>query len=73
MWSDVADVRKLMRSRGVKKEPGWSWIEIRDTVSVFVVGDQSHPWRDSIYEILDSLTANADMVDDISELDAITV
>ncbi|KAK1281002.1 putative pentatricopeptide repeat-containing protein [Acorus gramineus] len=73
MWSDVADVRKLMRSRGVKKEPGWSWIEIRDTVSVFVVGDQSHPWRDSIYEILDSLTAKADVVDDISELDAITV
>ncbi|KAK1296985.1 Pentatricopeptide repeat-containing protein [Acorus calamus] len=62
-----------MRSRGVKKDPGgWSWIEIRDTVSVFVVGDQWHPWRDNIYKILDSLTAKADLVDDISELNAIT-
>uniref|UniRef100_A0A803PGB0 Pentatricopeptide repeat-containing protein n=1 Tax=Cannabis sativa TaxID=3483 RepID=A0A803PGB0_CANSA len=27
-WEEVAKVRKLMRKRGVKKEPGCSWIEV---------------------------------------------
>ncbi|KAE8680379.1 Pentatricopeptide repeat-containing protein [Hibiscus syriacus] len=40
---DVERVRRLMRLRGVNKEPGCSWIELKDGVHVFVVGDQMHP------------------------------
>ncbi|KAL4197999.1 hypothetical protein AMTRI_Chr03g43710 [Amborella trichopoda] len=42
-WGDVERVRKLMRERGVAKEPGCSWVELKNRVHVFVVGDQMHP------------------------------
>ncbi|KAI4388493.1 hypothetical protein MLD38_000815 [Melastoma candidum] len=47
-WDDVQRVRCLMKSRGVSKEPGCSWIELKDGVHVFVVGDQMHPEIDEI-------------------------
>ncbi|XP_068643763.1 pentatricopeptide repeat-containing protein At2g33680-like [Aristolochia californica] len=40
---DVERVRRMMRLRGVSKEPGCSWIELKDGVHVFVAGDLSHP------------------------------
>uniref|UniRef100_A0A9I9D0H3 Pentatricopeptide repeat-containing protein n=1 Tax=Cucumis melo TaxID=3656 RepID=A0A9I9D0H3_CUCME len=40
---DVERVRRLMKLRGVNKEPGCSWIELKSQVHVFVVGDQIHP------------------------------
>ncbi|OAY51983.1 pentatricopeptide repeat-containing protein At2g33680-like [Manihot esculenta] len=39
---DVERVRSTMRVRGVSKEPGCSWIELKSRVHVFVVGDQIH-------------------------------
>jgi pentatricopeptide repeat protein len=42
-WNDVANVRKQMADRGVKKEPGCSWIEIKNSVHVFLSEDTSHP------------------------------
>jgi pentatricopeptide repeat protein len=38
-WDDVARVRKLMKDRGVKKQPGCSCIEIKNMMHSFVVGD----------------------------------
>uniref|UniRef100_A0A7N0RA32 Pentatricopeptide repeat-containing protein n=1 Tax=Kalanchoe fedtschenkoi TaxID=63787 RepID=A0A7N0RA32_KALFE len=40
---DVERVRRLMKLRGVSKSPGCSWIELKNQVHVFVVGDQMHP------------------------------
>ncbi|KDP36856.1 hypothetical protein JCGZ_08147 [Jatropha curcas] len=40
---DVERIRSMMRIRGVSKEPGCSWIELKSCVHVFVVGDQMHP------------------------------
>ncbi|CAK9155075.1 unnamed protein product [Ilex paraguariensis] len=40
---DVERVRRMMNLRGVSKEPGCSWIELKSVVHVFVVGDQLHP------------------------------
>ncbi|KAM7465109.1 hypothetical protein LguiB_012671 [Lonicera macranthoides] len=42
-WDNVASVRKRMKRRGIKKEPGLSWIENQGTVHYFAVGDSSHP------------------------------
>lgn len=42
-WGNVASVRKNMKKKGVKKEPGLSWIENQGTVHFFTVGDTSHP------------------------------
>ncbi|OMO72944.1 hypothetical protein COLO4_27385 [Corchorus olitorius] len=54
-WEEAAEVRSLMQSRGVKKNPGQSWIEIKNQVHAFVVGDRSHPRKDEIYAYLDKL------------------
>ncbi|XP_071686647.1 pentatricopeptide repeat-containing protein At2g33680 [Rutidosis leptorrhynchoides] len=40
---DVERVREMMSQRGVSKEPGCSWIELKSHFHVFVVGDQLHP------------------------------
>ncbi|KAJ7945223.1 Pentatricopeptide repeat-containing protein [Quillaja saponaria] len=55
-WKDVVRVRKLMRQRGVVKQPGCSWIEIHSGVHVFMVKDKRHPRKKDIYLLLKFLT-----------------
>jgi len=55
MWDNVAKVRKLMKDSKVKKEPGMSWIEVKDKVYTFIVGDRTHSRSDEIYAKLDQL------------------
>ncbi|KAH9304428.1 hypothetical protein KI387_008832 [Taxus chinensis] len=55
-WDDVTKVRKLMEERGLKKKPGWSWIEVNSKVHAFHVGDRSHPQSENIYAILKNLS-----------------
>eukprot|EP01018_Ginkgo_biloba_P013099 Gb_10133 [translate_table: standard] len=55
-WNDVAKMRKMMKDRGVKKEPGRSWIEFKGKVHSFVVGDSSHPKTKEIYAKLEELS-----------------
>lgn len=40
---DCERVLALMKQRGVKKEPGCSWIGVKGNVHVFLAGDGSHP------------------------------
>ncbi|XP_010682665.1 putative pentatricopeptide repeat-containing protein At5g13230, mitochondrial isoform X1 [Beta vulgaris subsp. vulgaris] len=42
-WGHVAHVRNSMKMKGVKKEPGLSWVEIQGEAHYFTVGDTSHP------------------------------
>ncbi|XP_057717877.1 pentatricopeptide repeat-containing protein At5g04780, mitochondrial-like [Arachis stenosperma] len=56
MWENVAKVRKLMKESNVKKEPGMSWLEVKDKVYTFIVGDRSHSRSDEIYAKLDELS-----------------
>lgn len=51
-WEEVAKVRQMMEERGVVKEPGKSWISVGRKVHVFLVGDQSHPRAEEIFEYL---------------------
>ncbi|KDP37060.1 hypothetical protein JCGZ_06116 [Jatropha curcas] len=55
-WKDVVRVRKLMRHRGVAKQPGCSWIEVLGHVHVFMVKDKRHPQKKEIYLLLKILT-----------------
>ncbi|XP_031490909.1 putative pentatricopeptide repeat-containing protein At5g13230, mitochondrial isoform X2 [Nymphaea colorata] len=54
-WKDVAGIRKFMREKGLKKEPGLSWIEIQGRVHSFAMGDLSHPQIMEIKETLEWL------------------
>ncbi|OVA13506.1 Pentatricopeptide repeat [Macleaya cordata] len=55
MLEEANEVRKMMGLNGVRKEPGCSWIDIKNTTYVFTVQDKSHPWTDKIYEMLGKL------------------
>lgn len=52
---DVERVRRMMNIRGVNKEPGCSWIELKNQVHVFVVGDLLHPLISKIREEIQRL------------------
>ncbi|KAL5716046.1 hypothetical protein ACHQM5_017785 [Ranunculus cassubicifolius] len=55
-WGNVVSVRKLMKRKGVKKEPGLSWIENENKVYYFSVGDTSHPKIRLIHGMLEWLS-----------------
>lgn len=54
-WDHVDRVRKEMRERGLRKEPGSSWIDVGDTTHRFMSRDQKHPEYDQIYRMLQEL------------------
>lgn len=54
-WNDVAQVRVMMRCRGIVKIPGSSWIVLKESRHEFVCGDRSHPMTKEIYAKLDWL------------------
>ncbi|XP_068644925.1 pentatricopeptide repeat-containing protein At2g41080 [Aristolochia californica] len=56
-WVDVSDVREAMRDRNVKKEPGISWLEVKNQVYQFCMGDRSHPKWEEINRYLEELVA----------------
>ncbi|XP_074280432.1 putative pentatricopeptide repeat-containing protein At3g25970 [Silene latifolia] len=61
-WEDKASLTMLMRQKGVKKVPGWSWIEINHEAHSFNAEDSSHPNCKEIYEALDVLVGEMRMV-----------
>ncbi|XP_043688780.1 pentatricopeptide repeat-containing protein At4g16470 isoform X1 [Telopea speciosissima] len=58
LWKNVAEVREVMRAARVKKEPGYSWIEVKGKVHTFLVGDNSHQQTEQIYKTMKKLTSN---------------
>ncbi|GAV70355.1 PPR domain-containing protein/PPR_2 domain-containing protein/PPR_3 domain-containing protein [Cephalotus follicularis] len=54
-WDAVVELRKLMRTRDLKKPAGCSWIEVETQRNIFVAGDSSHPQRSIIYSTLSVL------------------
>lgn len=55
-WEEVAKVRNLMNQRGLKKVPGYTWIEANNRTHRFKVGDRTHPKSKEIYDALRDLT-----------------
>jgi pentatricopeptide repeat protein len=51
MWDDVTEVRRTMKARGIRKEPGCSWIEVSTKIHAFILGDNSHPQIDEIRQL----------------------
>ncbi|XP_020966675.1 pentatricopeptide repeat-containing protein At5g04780 isoform X3 [Arachis ipaensis] len=54
-WEEVARARKLLRESDLRKERGSSWIEIKNKVHSFTVGERNHPQMNMIYDYLDNL------------------
>ncbi|KAK4264106.1 hypothetical protein QN277_029440 [Acacia crassicarpa] len=54
-WIDVGKMRLKMRDAGVKKVPGYSWVEVQNKIHTFSVGDCFHPEKNRIYAFLEEL------------------
>ncbi|KAE9585920.1 hypothetical protein Lal_00010120 [Lupinus albus] len=54
-WEDSARVRVSAKTRGLKKIPGQSWIEVRKKVYTFSAGNVVHLGLDEVYVILEGL------------------
>nr|AYM00501.1 pentatricopeptide repeat protein [Salvia miltiorrhiza] len=55
-WEDRTKVRKLMDERKVRKETGYSWIEVKKKTYTFMASDVLHPLSDQIYRKLGELS-----------------
>ncbi|CAN6165663.1 unnamed protein product [Urochloa humidicola] len=54
-WLDTFKLRSSMRERKVRKQPGQSWIHLKNVVHTFVAGDMLHPRSSDIYAYLEKL------------------
>ncbi|KAK9282013.1 hypothetical protein L1049_004924 [Liquidambar formosana] len=55
-WKEVEDIRQMMKIKGVRKDPGISWIEINNELHIFHAGSKMHPQTEEIYSTLRHLT-----------------
>ncbi|KAJ7950925.1 Pentatricopeptide repeat-containing protein [Quillaja saponaria] len=66
-WGEVAEVRKMMKDRRVKKEGGRSWVEVQGKVHIFLAGDRRHERSEEIYHKL------AELMEEIEKLGYVPV
>lgn len=52
---DAANLRRLMKLRGIHKEPGISWLEINSKIHTFTSEDRGHPRIKEIYGKIDEV------------------
>lgn len=67
-WESVSKIRKLVRSKSMKKTPGCSLIEINNMVEEFVSGDDSKPYTKDIFSLLDVLIWHQNLTEDLMEI-----
>ncbi|CAL9219446.1 unnamed protein product [Arabidopsis halleri] len=70
-WDKVSLIRKSLKDKHIKKNPGYSWIETGKKVYVFRSGDDSAPQSEAIHkslEILYSLMAKEGYIPDSREV-----
>ncbi|KAK1437328.1 hypothetical protein QVD17_03119 [Tagetes erecta] len=60
-WDEIAVLKRTMKEKGVKKVPGWSWIEVGNQMHAFNAASHSHTRNEDIHQMLRKLT------DDISD------
>ncbi|KAI7993987.1 Pentatricopeptide repeat-containing protein [Camellia lanceoleosa] len=67
-WDGVSRMRKLIRSRSMKKTPGCSLIEINNVAVEFLSGDDSKPYSQDIYWTLELLALHQRKLSNLIEI-----
>ncbi|KAJ6844453.1 pentatricopeptide repeat-containing protein-like, mitochondrial [Iris pallida] len=62
-WTESWRVREDMKGQSVKKEPGCSWIEVKDGVCVFLMEDKGYPEVAEIARSLSNVGKNSTGID----------
>uniref|UniRef100_A0A0E0DK02 Uncharacterized protein n=1 Tax=Oryza meridionalis TaxID=40149 RepID=A0A0E0DK02_9ORYZ len=62
-WDFVAEIRKRMRGLMADKEPGLSWVEMKNVVHVFSADDECHSHIDDCHSELLRLKGNMELLD----------
>ncbi|XP_059631803.1 pentatricopeptide repeat-containing protein At4g16470 [Cornus florida] len=52
LWDNVAEIRRAMKESGMKKDTGYSIIEVQREVHFFFMGHNSHKQTEQIYELI---------------------
>ncbi|KAK6149656.1 hypothetical protein DH2020_017181 [Rehmannia glutinosa] len=65
LWKNVAEIRSVMKGSGVKKEPGYSMIEVQMEVHFFFMGHNTHKQTEQIHEWIRDLTFILKDADDL--------
>ncbi|PWA93077.1 hypothetical protein CTI12_AA074690 [Artemisia annua] len=63
-WTEVADVRNVMKRSGIKKVPGNSVVEVNGELHAFVMEDKSHFQYQEILKILEFLDLEMTSIED---------
>ncbi|KAG6726172.1 hypothetical protein I3842_02G068100 [Carya illinoinensis] len=71
-WEDVANVRKLMNDRGVKKVTGVSMIELEGVLNEFIAGERAHPQAAEIYAKVDEMLERIRSISYVPNTDGIS-
>ncbi|KAG9452648.1 hypothetical protein H6P81_005552 [Aristolochia fimbriata] len=69
-WDGVLKTRILMKGNQIRKEAGYSLIELAGILHKFIVEDRSQSNYADIYEVLGEITAKMKLLDSIPDLDA---
>ncbi|WCJ29796.1 Pentatricopeptide repeat-containing protein At2g20540 [Euphorbia peplus] len=67
-WEDVSRMRKLIRSKRMKRKPGGSSIEVNNVVQEFVSGDVSKTFSKHIFWLLQLIASHEDLAEDIIQI-----
>lgn len=52
LWGNVAELRGVMWESGMRKEPGYSRIEVQKEIHLFFMGNNTHKQTEQIYEMV---------------------
>ncbi|PIN05885.1 hypothetical protein CDL12_21578 [Handroanthus impetiginosus] len=55
-WDQVREIRSSLKAKGLKKDPGCSWLEIQNRVYYFGAGDRSFKQHKEVIELLKVLS-----------------
>ncbi|CAA6664091.1 unnamed protein product [Spirodela intermedia] len=70
-WADASRIRRKMEENGVRSHPGMSWIQLKNSVHMFIAGDRSHPQTEEIHSCLSKLIPRLKGTDFHNELNLV--
>lgn len=60
-WDEARTTREAMEMRGVKKYPGWSFVEMSGNLHRFIAHDETHPGSKNIYTMLNFIASQMNL------------